>query len=326
MSDISSNSEYGYVPALDDAADSNDLFEFYDADADAIVRSADSVDFRIYTKVLSKASPVFRTMFANTSQADTADGCPIVQVLEDARTLDNLFRLLYPLDHPPFSIDDLRAVMTAIDKYAINSFPQTVDRLLLEAAKTDPESVYALTCRFPTQSVMKAAAKLTLRNPQALSPVSRTDIAHITAPQYSGLVTYQNKCKDAATLVCGSLDWIKGSLIPGAIHPGNAKLKQHPKRDCRMVDRVTGGAASASSDPTYKVPAWLLEYLDACILALRQCPLGDTVMDPKLYLPSLQKAWSCSVCGERAHLQMLLFSSALKNRVDDAIGQVPLDV
>ena len=62
---------------------------FDDADTDTILRSVDDLDFRVYSVILSKTSPVFRDMFtfptpvpaANTTTT-TKDGLPLVRLPE----------------------------------------------------------------------------------------------------------------------------------------------------------------------------------------------------------------------------------------------------
>ncbi|EIN03879.1 hypothetical protein PUNSTDRAFT_19366, partial [Punctularia strigosozonata HHB-11173 SS5] len=75
---------------------------FDDVNADVILRSSDNVDFRVHKLILSLSSPFFRDMFT-LPQAPLADAKddptdrPVVHMMEDHVTLDDILRLCYPL-------------------------------------------------------------------------------------------------------------------------------------------------------------------------------------------------------------------------------------
>ena len=71
------------------------------ANADIIIQSCDSINFRIHKLVLSMSSPFFDDMFSlpqpSASDQDLVDGLPVVRLSEDAEVLKCLLTLLYPI-------------------------------------------------------------------------------------------------------------------------------------------------------------------------------------------------------------------------------------
>ena len=67
--------------------------------ADIVLRSGGpkAVDFRAHRAILSIASPVFETMFS-LPQPGTEKSLPVCDMSEDAKTLEVLLRLIYPVD------------------------------------------------------------------------------------------------------------------------------------------------------------------------------------------------------------------------------------
>ena len=96
-------------------------------DADLIIRSSDSVDFRVHKPVLSMASPVFKDLLSlpQPPDSETVDGLPVVRLPEGSELLNSLVSMLYP-------------VCTVI--------PNSYDKVLCLLA-TSPEVILTLTTR-----------------------------------------------------------------------------------------------------------------------------------------------------------------------------------
>ncbi len=63
-----------------------------------MIRSSDSVDFRVNKSVLAMASPVFRDMLSlPQTDSESVDGIPVVQLDEDSELLNTLISILYPV-------------------------------------------------------------------------------------------------------------------------------------------------------------------------------------------------------------------------------------
>ena len=68
-------------------------------DANLILRSFDSVDFRVHKPVLSMASPFFEDLLSlpQPSDSESVDGLPVVRLPEDSELLNSLVSMLYPV-------------------------------------------------------------------------------------------------------------------------------------------------------------------------------------------------------------------------------------
>ena len=69
------------------------------ATADIILRSGGpkAVEFRAHRAILAIASPVFELMFS-LPQPGTEKSLPVCDLSEDAKTVDGLLRLIYPVE------------------------------------------------------------------------------------------------------------------------------------------------------------------------------------------------------------------------------------
>lgn len=142
---------------------------FNRASADVILRSCDLVDFRIHRGILTESSPFFSDMFElpqpvqaePTGATETARAPPVVDMTEDAETLDAFLRLLYPIVKPPLEDPKLLAlVLKAAHKYDM-AWPATVlSERLLALTPQKVLQVWAATCRVRTclEDVARQAA------------------------------------------------------------------------------------------------------------------------------------------------------------------------
>ncbi|KAI0040718.1 hypothetical protein FA95DRAFT_1478523, partial [Auriscalpium vulgare] len=104
-----------------------------DPRADAVLRSSVGTRFRLSTHILSLASPVFADMFTIGRPSDVlaADALPIVDVEEDAATIDLLLRWCYPVRSPPLmTLENARQMAEVTQKYDIRAFDDIVQDAL----------------------------------------------------------------------------------------------------------------------------------------------------------------------------------------------------
>ncbi|TFY77684.1 hypothetical protein EWM64_g6328 [Hericium alpestre] len=104
---------------------------FNDTTADVILRTSDKVDFYVYKNILSLASPFFKDMFClpqskPASDPSVGDGTmashPIIDVSEDARTMNLALRFCYPMRKPTMTeLKDVGPVLLAACKYDMDT-------------------------------------------------------------------------------------------------------------------------------------------------------------------------------------------------------------
>ena len=173
---------------------------FDDEDADIIFRSSDDVDFRFYKVVLTKISPVFCTMLS-TSIVPSGPGEPhVITLKENARTLEDLFRLCYPVEHPNVtSVYEVKSILAAAQKYEIASAIANLRWVITRILPEDPLRFYAIAYTLKMEDVAKKAAQLLLDDPQFHVP-------RLPPPEFDDLPcvaiylvhTYRQKCVEAA--------------------------------------------------------------------------------------------------------------------------------
>ncbi|KAI0779444.1 hypothetical protein C8Q74DRAFT_692093 [Fomes fomentarius] len=148
---------------------------FDDADANIIVRSSDGVDFRLYKNVLAKASPVFRDMFtlpaSSSSSSESPEDPQTISLSENAETLDALFRLCYPVEHPVFTaFEHVRAVLEAAEKYDMTSLVGNLEEYFVPFLDSEPLRTYATGYFLQSREIARAAAKRLLEDPEFAAP------------------------------------------------------------------------------------------------------------------------------------------------------------
>jgi hypothetical protein len=141
--------------------------------ADIILRSSDSVDFHVHKSVLVASSPFFRDMFSLPQSPNDAgdDALPVVDLSEDAETLNSLVSMLYPVvrEIPHYS-NDILTLLTAATKYdmdAVQSFirAEVSRRGLLSSSCPGVFHAYALAYSKGLIPEMATAARHTLGHP-----------------------------------------------------------------------------------------------------------------------------------------------------------------
>ena len=77
------------------------------SDTNLILRSSDLVDFRLHKPVLAMASVHFKDLLSHpqSSDSETVDGFPVIQLSEDSELLNCLVSMLYHLPVKPSSYD-----------------------------------------------------------------------------------------------------------------------------------------------------------------------------------------------------------------------------
>jgi len=98
-------------------------------DANLIIRSSDSVNFRIHKSLLVMVSPVFRDILSLPQSVDSesVDGLPVVQLSEDSELLSSLVSMLYPVcTVVPNSYDKALYLLAACQKYEMASVMSSI--------------------------------------------------------------------------------------------------------------------------------------------------------------------------------------------------------
>ncbi|KAJ6461895.1 hypothetical protein C8R47DRAFT_103744 [Mycena vitilis] len=176
---------------------------------DAILRSRDGADFYIVQAILSLVSPVFATMF-RLPQPDTTPEIPVVDMDEDATTLDRVLRFIYPAAYPIFdSLDDLRHIIElVIAKYDMQCEVPKAQQCLERYCASDPLGVFTVACKYGWKDIALAAAKESLKRPiRTHNAEAPPALDGLTAIGYHNLLHYHYLCSQAAMKTTQDLTW-----------------------------------------------------------------------------------------------------------------------
>jgi hypothetical protein len=111
-------------------------------DANLIIRSSDSVNFRVHKSILVMVSPIFKDILSlpQSSDSESVDGLPVVQLSEDSELLSSLVSMLYPVcTVVPKSYDKVLFLLQLVSK--ISNFYHKVLHLLAACQKYEMASV-----------------------------------------------------------------------------------------------------------------------------------------------------------------------------------------
>ncbi|EKM60022.1 uncharacterized protein PHACADRAFT_250876 [Phanerochaete carnosa HHB-10118-sp] len=224
------------------------------SDADLVLRSCvpNPVDYRVHKCILAAASPFFAHMFELPQPRDECMGepsAPIVDVSENARTLEMLLRCVYPVPKPTIdTFEDLAAVLEAASKYDLISAIDHLRTLLVAPrfVDADPVRAYAIACRFDLEAEARVVSRATLRVRVLDAPLSE-DLRHISAFAYHRLLALHSQRAAAAQELL---------IVPDTVK-------------CMMCNGTHYGA--------FYPPRWWKDYEARARKELATCPTSDVI-------------------------------------------------
>ncbi|KAI0039403.1 hypothetical protein FA95DRAFT_1612598 [Auriscalpium vulgare] len=183
---------------------------FDDAEADIILRSSDSFDFRITRSILEKASPVIKALILKhagpvtfTFALNTTDGAlPVVVLGERRDTLASLLSVIFPVALIlPTTLEQTLCVLAAAQKYEM-PFAMTLIRRLLPLNTFElptPAHVlhaFNLAWKLRLKQEAVALARLSLGRPMKIGDLGQ-DLREVSGLALHQLVTCRAHCVDA---------------------------------------------------------------------------------------------------------------------------------
>ncbi|OCH91491.1 hypothetical protein OBBRIDRAFT_753061 [Obba rivulosa] len=170
--------------------------------ADLIVRSCDGTRFYVHKAILSRASHAFAAMLSGGDATNATGEDPkeqVVELEENACTLDALFRICYPTTDPV--LKDARAVldvMEASKKYIVDHAFDFCKNALVspKILENDPFSVFAIACHYGLAEIARKAARQSLhvKFPPSKSPVG---LERLSGSTLYSILQYRENCKGA---------------------------------------------------------------------------------------------------------------------------------
>lgn len=174
---------------------------------DVVIRSCDNQDLLMYKVDLSRASPVFKTMFTlpqpttASPEVETQGGLPVVVLSEPASVLNILFALCKPtLGSTPHlgELTDVAHLLEAAKKYEMEWIVDLARERMRELAGTDAIRAYAVACRFGLKEEASFAARCCLQLPMKTILACKTEeLDFVSAVQFRNLLNYRDDCQKA---------------------------------------------------------------------------------------------------------------------------------
>jgi hypothetical protein len=303
---------------------------FDHAKADIILRSADGVEFRVFTLFLSLASPVFKTLFGlpqapdATTNQEMKDGLAVIAVSEDSKTLDSFLRFCYPsalAEDPSLeNLTDVLSVLAAARKYSLDLIERKVCQALVnpKVLETEPLRCFAISRNARLKHETIIAARHTLRQP--LIPAWCAEIDLITASDLLALLTYHKKCSIAVQTLW-NFKWItdhyrsengcKWIFASGNGYNGCRCGRVEDRRFFLWGDRTV---------------TWWTTYIQEVFELLKDSPSGDTVRIAADMTVQKVRGASCTACSGRVGENMAEFSNLLAQKVEEIVEEIELEM
>ncbi|RDX47843.1 hypothetical protein OH76DRAFT_701108 [Lentinus brumalis] len=335
------NRQLHITMASQSTATSSPRAPFDDVDADIVFRSCDNVDFRLYKVIIAKASRVMHDMLTLPSDPSAADDAspPVVPLTETARTLENVFRLCCPVEHPTITtLEDVHAVLEAARKYEMPAVTANLRCVITRILSTEPLRVYAIAYMLEMEDVAREAAQLLLDEPSFHIPSTPPrEFQILPCLALYAVHMYRQKCVEAALAVLEDLDWVlNGDHERASKGPWDAW--------CWVSEVYDGGHVAQCKKSTvrlhwslnrtpvstwYFAQQWWVTHLESIKSALASRPSGRTVRaqigDPSKS-EALSQTLSCNYCKPKAYTDLALFDSLLAAMVDAAVEKVDIDL
>lgn len=299
---------------------------FDDLKADVILRSSDHVDFRCYKVILSLASTFFEGMFSlPRPQIDgddpTQDGLHVVEMEEEALTLEVVLRLCHPssISHPPMiALGDIKSIFDTARKYDMTEVEEIVRRRLVCAPflAKEPLRVYGIACALRLADEARVAAAATLEFDVAtLEELDYCpELEFMSVADLLRLQRYQKRCRIAARAVTQEVRarWGGNRWFDCKVQGPTCKFSTIPGHNPRFINTAA----------TW----WLDNYFVPCLRNLEKRPTGRTVVANELVVAALLAAakQECDNCKTTCLADLERFAFHFGEKIDEAISNVSL--
>jgi hypothetical protein len=171
--------------------------------ADVVLQSSDSANFRVHKAVLASSSQFFREMFSlpQPSNDETIDGLPFVRLSEDAELVRALITVMYPIPTEiPTSYDRVLALLAAAQKYDMSAVQSSIRAEVVRRdlpAPTGAQSFRAFAVAFSNNLTpeMGITARLTLDYPLTFEMLG-DELRLFSGSALRELAGFRKTCRD----------------------------------------------------------------------------------------------------------------------------------
>jgi hypothetical protein len=285
------------------------------ANADIIIQSCDSINFRVHKLVLSLSSPFFDDMFSlpqpPESDQEVVDGLPVVRLSEDAEVLKCLLTMLYPIPSMiPDSYNKTLMVLAASQKYDMDGIQSrirdsTQGKKLPMPTGAATFHAYAIASVGGLSPEKETLARLTLDFPMTFEYLC-DELPFFEGWVLRDLIRFRKRCRDNLRSCFESF----------------LNLRDPPFN----IWTLCTSSSSYTSYPTGQSPFWLTAFFQKRLTELGQVftnPLPNTSNIREEYLSALQAHFAsnsrCVSCARVHAINGDMFFKEIDNRLARAI-------
>ena len=285
------------------------------ANADIIIQSCDSINFRVHKSVLSLSSPFFGDMFSlpQPSDQEAVDGLPVVRLSEDAEVLNCLLTMFYPIPSMiPNSYDKALMALAASQKYDMDSVQSRI-RAEIQGKKLPMPTgaatfrAYAIASAGRLSPEKETLARLTLDFPMTFEYLC-DELPFFEGWVLRDLIRFRKRCRD--NLI---------SCFKSFLNFGNPPFK--------LWASCTASSSYLRSYFGYS-PSWLADLFQKRLTELNQAftnPLPNDSDIREEYLSALQAhitSNGCIACPIVHAINGEMFCKEIEKRLALAIDKV----
>ncbi|KAL1941196.1 hypothetical protein VTO73DRAFT_7408 [Trametes versicolor] len=303
-------------------------------EVDLILRSCDSVEFRVSRAILALASPTMlqRVVREPEDEEDLpSEGClPVYRMVEDSALVDALLRICYPVPQPALTdLDLLLDVLAAGRKYGIKKAEQAARDAMSANVALDPLRLYlaAAQCGWAVEARMCADELLRSNDVSAIACKYHADMETTSNRWYRYLLFYLDEC----------------CRVAAANHDLTISMPTSYRSTCPWAFLATGCSqrypnvlGTVTTPPQL---AWLAPSFKALTAALKERPRGSTLAtnnevandfiravaaDPPPCLQCTAAVKKCTAADNVSWACAVLQRYA--EAVDEAVRQVPFEL
>lgn len=218
----------------------------------------------------------------------------------------------------------IEALIRALDKYLITTYPRFVESLLKDAMSRSPHLVFAIALKYDMPQIADDAALETLRRPLFFAEGytdTRRLFTIISRERFTRLMRYHFECVSEDCTVLRGMEVTTNppeSSTPCSKHlpcvlyipttaPADSESAEAWTNSCRCA-RQTGMEHAASGTRSFTVPVWVVNFMRKCRTLLSERPHWETLtkegVDNQLMAPFYQEAARCTWCRRRAQEEL----------------------
>jgi len=257
------------------------------SDADIIIQSSDSTNFRVHKSILISSSQLFRDMLSlpQPSNNEIVDGLPVVRVSEDADLIRALVTVLYPIPPElPASYERVLALLSAAQKYDMTTVQSSIRAEVIRRglpAPTGAHTFRAFVIAFTNKLSPEIgnAARLTLDYPLTFEALGE-ELQLFEGLVLRELASFRKKCRDS--LISCLESFLDTRIGPSKIWvgcPSSRTIFLSYSPDGSLIGqsiemRPRDPSASVTLGPSHHestIPSWLHDFFTKVIRKLKRC-------------------------------------------------------